>query len=225
VSLYEDLHGPAECTWVGAVHESERDYSPLGTAVVIDSDRLLTCAHVALDFPLEDRRVRTGLWVAFPKVPVGRRRVKTVEFAFDPPVKDLAVLVLADPVPSGVMAAPLHCLAPDELKTKRWWAFGFPDRDPVGNSAGGLVGEALAYGWVRLDTASTYLLQTGFSGGGMWSKDFDAVVGIVGQAHSNGDGRAITLHQANECFPEQKLSELANRRQRQEEVADASDSQ
>ena len=43
----------------------------------------------------------------------------------------------------------------------------------------------------------------------MWSPDYEAVVGIVGQAHSNGDGRAVTLHQADLCFPDHKLAVLA----------------
>jgi Trypsin-like peptidase domain len=225
VSTYEDLYGPAEPTWIAAVHESEKDYKPLGTAVVVDSYRLLTCAHVVLDSSLEEPEVRTEIWAAFPKVTLGRRRVKKVEFAYEPPVKDFAVLILDDPVPPAVMAAPLQCVAPDKLKSKRWWAFGFPGRDPIGNSAGGIVGEALVYGWVHLDTSSRYLLQIGFSGGGMWSADFRAVVGLVGQAHSNGDGRAITLHQANEYFPEQKLSELANGQRLEEGVTDASNNQ
>jgi WD40 repeat protein len=62
---------------------------------------------------------------------------------------------------------------------------------------------------VRLDTSSRYLIRPGFSGGGLWSPDYQAVVGIVGQAHSNGDGRAITLHQAAQDLPEVKLAALA----------------
>ena len=65
-----------------------------------------------------------------------------------------------------------------------WWAFGFPDGDPVGDSADGQVGASLSYGWVRLDTGSRYLIRPGFSGGGLWSHDYQAVVGIVGQAHA-----------------------------------------
>jgi hypothetical protein len=34
--------------------------------------------------------------------------------------------------------------------------------------------------------------------------------GIVGQAHANGDGRAIMLHQADLDLPELKLTVLAN---------------
>ena len=79
----------------------------------------------------------------------------------------------------------------------------------MGDSAEGRVGAALSYGWVRLDTESRYLIRPGFSGGGLWSPDYQAVVGIVGQAHANGDGRAITLHQADLDLPEVKLAGLA----------------
>lgn len=91
-----------------------------------------------------------------------------------------------------------------------WWAFGFPDRDPVGDCADGLLGASLSYGWVRLDTGSRYLIRPGFSGGGLWSDDYGAIVGIVGQAHANGDGRAITLHQADLDLPDLKLAMLAS---------------
>jgi len=97
------------------------------------------------------------------------------------PVKDLAILVLANAVPSGVDAAPLRCPRPGDLTDRRWWAFGFAGGDPVGNSTEGRVGEALGYGWVRLDAEARYLVERGFSGGGLWSPDYQAVVAVVGQ--------------------------------------------
>jgi len=39
------IHPPAD-SWVAAVHASEDDAEPIGTAVVIDASRVLTCAHV-----------------------------------------------------------------------------------------------------------------------------------------------------------------------------------
>ena len=72
-----------------------------------------------------------------------------------------------------------------------------------------LSGPRWPLGWVRLDTQSPYLARPGFSGGGLWSPDYQAVVGVVGQAHGTGDGRAITLHQADPCFPDHQLALLA----------------
>jgi WD40 repeat protein/DNA-binding SARP family transcriptional activator/DNA-binding XRE family transcriptional regulator len=200
------IHPPVD-SWAAAVHASEDDAEPIGTAVVIDASRVLTCAHVVVT---ADGAAREPLWVSFPKADRWpRRRVAAVTVAYSPPAKDLAVLVLAEPVPAGVEAAPLRSPRPTDLAGGTWWAFGFPDRDPVGGAADGVVGAALALGWVRLDTQSPHLARPGFSGGGLWSPDYQAVVGVVGQAHGNGEGRAVTLHQADLCFPDQQLAVLA----------------
>ena len=201
------LLSPPTDTWVAAVHASSRDFAPLGSAVVVDTDRVLTCAHVIAS----DGGIRNDLWVAFPKVGnCPRRRVARVITRHSPPVKDLAVLVLDEPVPAEVEAARLRFPRPADLVGGTWWAFGFPARDPVGNSADGRIGESLAYGWVRLDTSSRYLVEPGFSGGALWSNDYEAVVAVVGQAHGNGDGRAITLHQVDLDFPDLNLTALAS---------------
>jgi len=208
VSISSPAGSPAADAWVAAVHASEGDFQPLGAAVVIDGQRLLTCAHVVMS----EEAVREPLWVAFPKAgDCPRRRVASVILAGDPPVpvRDLAVLVLSEPVPAAVEPAPLRCPEGKDLVSRAWWAFGFPDRDAVGDSADGHVGASLSYGWVRLDTASRYVIRPGFSGGGLWSQEYQAVVGVVGQAHANGDGRAITLHQAGLYFPDLKLAALA----------------
>ncbi len=197
---------PLDDSWVAAIHASESDFEPLGTAVVVDMKTVLTCAHVVV---MTDGAVRESLWVAFPKVSdCPRRRVAEIKTVYSPPVKDLAALVLEEPVPEGVAAAPLRDPPPAALVKRAWWAFGFPNRDPVGNSANGEIGASLSYGWVRLDTASRYLVEHGFSGGALWSQDYQAVVGVVGQAHRNGDGRAITMFQANKDFPD--LAKLAS---------------
>jgi hypothetical protein len=195
---------------VASVHASADDFEPLGTAVVVDADRVLTCAHVVMAEGPKGK-VLEPLWVAFPKAgECPRRRVASVRVVYSRPVKDLAVLVLEEPVPAGVEPAPLRCPEGKDLVSGAWWAFGFPDRDPVGDSADGQVGASLSYGWVRLDTGSRYLIRPGFSGGGLWSADYEAVIGIVGQAHGNGDGRAITLHQADRDFPDLELRALAS---------------
>lgn len=195
---------PDDDSWVAAIHASTSDFAPLGAGVVIDDRRILTCEHVIHD---EDE-----LWIAFPMADDARRLVKRVVLPdARAPVKDLAVLILADPVPQTVTPAPLRSPRPGDLTALRWWAFGFPAGDPVGNPADGSVGAALGYGWIRLDAESRYHVDPGFSGGGLWSPDYDAVIGVVGQANDRGDGRAITLHQAVGCFPDQNLSQLSER--------------
>ncbi|WP_169984062.1 trypsin-like peptidase domain-containing protein [Microbispora sp. H10836] len=201
---------PTVDSWVAAVHQLADDYSPLGTALVIDNRRVLTAAHVVTrnGIPLEE------LWIAFPKSDEAhgqRRRVSEVTVAQPSQIADLALLALDDDIPVGVHPAPIRCPRPMDLVGKKWWAFGFPNADPWGDFAEGEVNSSLGYGWVRLDTRSQPPLARGFSGGGVWSHDYEAVVGIVGQANADGGGRAITLHQADLCFPEEKIRSLAEK--------------
>jgi hypothetical protein len=83
---------------------------------------------------------------------------------------------------------------------------GFPD-DPVAESASGTV-EELARGWILLNKESGDRLRRGFSGSGVWSAGYQAVVAVVTQA-GGGDGRALTLHQANALLPRETLADLA----------------
>jgi WD40 repeat protein/DNA-binding SARP family transcriptional activator/DNA-binding XRE family transcriptional regulator len=200
------VYPPAD-TWVAAVHASEDDVDPIAAAVLVDASRALTCADVAV---LGDGALREPLWVSFPKVDGWpRRRVASVTVAPLSSGADLAVLVLQQPAPPEVQAAPVRCPKPADLAGRAWWAFGFPGRDPVGDAAHGVVGAALALGWVRLESASDCLVRPGFSGAGLWSPDYQAVVAVVGRARDSGEARAITLHQADLCLPGHQLARLA----------------
>ncbi|MGD0246500.1 MAG: cytosine permease [Streptosporangiaceae bacterium] len=200
---------PENDSWAAIVYSSaETDAQRLGTALVIDGFRLLTCLHVA-----SDRGIMGGqVWVAFPKIvgpPQRRRWVASVE-SVDPEL-DVALLRLAEVVPPGVTSAPLRCPTPRALVDKRWWAFGFAESQR-GNGAYGIVGEGLGDGYVRIDADQSvpYRLKPGFSGGGVWSPDFEAVVGMVVSVDEHGNGEAVTLHQVDLCFPEERLRELAS---------------
>ena len=198
---------PENDSWAVVVYDSASQTADrLGTAVVIDSSRLLTCLHVIADDPTRQR-----VWVAFPKAMgyVYRGRRPAAVSKADPDL-DVAVLQLSEGLPPGVAAPPLRCPAPYALLDKRWWAFGFAG-SRRGNSAYGSVRESLGDGYVRIDAdpAATYRLRAGFSGGGVWSPEFGAVVGVVVTADEYGNGEAVTLHQIDLCFPEEKFGELA----------------
>lgn len=213
----DDLGYPKADAWIASIHATRNDFRPVGSGIVLDERRILTCFHVVEG--LEEK------WVAFPKAvddaSLIRREVSEVVlpdafgFVKDPAigyVRDLAILVLAEPVPRGVTAAPLRFPEPAELAGKRWWAFGFPSNDPLGSSSGGWLGAALGYGWTRLYRESLDPVEGGFSGGGLWCPDHKAVVAVVGQSDGErGGGRAIMLHEADQWFPDQNLSALAVR--------------
>jgi sugar lactone lactonase YvrE len=204
--------GPVSDVWTVAIHVSESDWKPVGTGVLIDGRRVLTCAHVVT----KARAGTSDFFVAFPKVetvPV-RLRVASVVLPDGPPqeLADVAVLVLESAAPEGVVPAPLRDPPTAGLVDGQWWAFGYPNSDVLGSTAHGQVDAALSYGWVRLRTDSAYVVEQGFSGAGLWSPAYQAVVGLVGQAQvadeHRGDARALTLRQISTWLPEVKLDAL-----------------
>ncbi|MGH3568316.1 MAG: trypsin-like peptidase domain-containing protein [Pseudonocardia sp.] len=194
---------PGAASWVAAIHTSRDDFEPVGTAVVIDDHRVLTSAHVVT----HRGEVRPQVWVAFPMCddPAASRRAAAVVRRAEHPMVDLAVVEFRYPIPAGVLAAPLRCPKPGDVVGLSWWAFGFAHDDPRGSAADGTVGAALGYGSVRLDAESRYHVEPGFSGGGLWCPDYGAVVGVVGEANGRGDGRAVTLHQADGYLPAERI--------------------
>ena len=147
---------------------------------------------------------------AGPEGMLTRVRVREVRRAAAPQA-DLAVLDLVSSVPPGVLPARLRRPPPEALKGLRWRGFGFPDGRWQGNDAHGKFGTALGYGWVRLDVdaESRYPVDWGFSGGGLWCPDYEAVVAMVGEANRKGDGQALTLYHADRFIPEEKIVVLA----------------
>ena len=97
----------------------------------------MTCAHVVVSST--DGAVREPLWVAFPMASeCPRRQVAEVFVEHSPPVKDLAVLVLQEPVPSGVETAPLRCPKPADLVEPSVVRHsGSLTEDPLGDYVGG----------------------------------------------------------------------------------------
>ncbi|MBM2623112.1 trypsin-like peptidase domain-containing protein [Actinoplanes sp. LDG1-06] len=199
---------PRKDPWTVSIHDGPTGERTLGSGVVIDGTRVLTCHHVVA-------KQDSAVWVAFPKAGVPRslrRRVTEVRAAAD---ADVAVLELVERVPEAVIPAPLLCPDGTDLVDEPWWAFGFPEDVPkgLGSDAWGSVGATLGYGWVRLETDSRYVVSKGFSGTGLWSPRYQAIVGLVGQARTSGERRgdalAITLSQADRELPGEKISGLA----------------
>jgi WD40 repeat protein len=211
---------PADDAWVVKVHASEDGGALLGGGVVLDDHRVLTSAHIA---GIWDKAVGTwaerdaGVWVSFPNAEAGdaerRVRVEWVALPSGERVRDVAVLHLAGPPPASVPAAPLQCLQPRALEGKRWRALGFVDA--IGQVVEGKMGPHPAHGWVQLNTDpdSRYRVTRGFSGSGLWSPDYQVVVAVIGYEHEEtGDGRAVTLYQADQWLPDEGIKALSERR-------------
>jgi len=178
------LTGPARAGWVAMVHGARDQFTPLGAGVAIDRHRVLTCAHVVR----ARHEAGAALWVAFPMSEdphASQSCVAQVRMDARPEV-DLAVLELAEELPPEVEPAELRCPRPADLRGKgnrgkQWWAFGFANRDPRGTRRTGRWvrhwGSA-GSGWTPGPGTTCC---PGFSGTGLWSPDYQAVVGIVGQ--------------------------------------------
>ena len=209
-------------SWTAAIYTTNNvgNCDLAASGVLIDERRILTCAHVVGRFDketcwVEDREVR----IAFPKSEGDPGMLLPVQHVAFPASRtqedDLAVLHFTGPLPAGVGPAPLRCPGQDEMRSRQWRALGFPS-DSIGESASGTVGAALGKGWIRLDWMSGDPLQKGFSGSGVWSAEYQAVVAVVTQSVTDGGtqagdpgGRAITLRQANVCLPGETLDGLA----------------
>jgi len=204
---------PPHDPWTVAIYRSSQQ-SPVGTGVVVDHKLVLTCTHVVS----ENGAICTDVSVGFPKAPGlswnERRQVQHCVLNGMPDQHiDLALLELASPVPGAVTPARLRCLPPEDLRGGTWWCFGFPHGAAAGSTASGEVSDALAHGQIYLEGTSKSGLTQGFSGGPLWSFEYQAVVGIVVSAGAGGaaagDGHALTLYHADLLMPEMKLSTLA----------------
>jgi WD40 repeat protein len=209
---------PDNSTWAVAVYGDEHS-GALGAGVVIGARQVLTCAHVCAGLIDEEGSPRGSMWVRFSKASApapGTPSRGVVGVQLPDGEHDLAVLLLEDAVPAGVRAARLRRPVPDDLAGLDWWAFGFPEGQRLGDEVYGMIGAAAGEGFVRLDARSSCRAETGFSGSGLWSPDYEAVVGIIGAAlardgHTGGDraggALAITLYQADRCFGMEGLAE------------------
>lgn len=202
------MHRPQADEWAVAIHLGERSSEPIGSGVVVDTNLVLTCAHVAC--PDETPR---DLWVSFPKADVGyqeRRRVRQILMNGMPDENiDLALLELVDPVPATVTPATVRCLPGKALLDRPWWAYGFLNTMPSGYSTHGRVSDDRGHGKIHLATESEAVVARGFSGAGVWSPDYQAVVGVVETCGPKGDAQAITFRYADARLPSMKLGVLA----------------
>ncbi|MEU9125740.1 serine protease [Streptomyces sp. NPDC048506] len=191
-----------------------------GTGVLITPDAVLTCAHVVrcLD---PDR-----LEVAFPyaaSTPVPQSDtvgVASVQYGaakvpgVPDDIIDCAVLKLR---PSGTLPtpAPLRMVAPEQLVGEECCVFGYPSGESqmLGALARGRVSNRLPYGWIGLELPDGNVLREGFSGGGLWSVKYGAVVGLVAQADSTErTGRALALPLVHSVLPEARIADLCETR-------------
>jgi hypothetical protein len=97
--------GPRHDPWTAAIYAAADPHMPIGSGVVVDENRILTCRQVV--DKLSDSPAQ--LSVSFPKVGLAktmRHQVRRVRNGRDD--ADVAILELSEPAPPEAMPAPLR---------------------------------------------------------------------------------------------------------------------
>ncbi|MFE6776449.1 trypsin-like peptidase domain-containing protein [Streptomyces sp. NPDC057702] len=174
--------------------------TPVGAGVLIAEDLVLTCAHVVnsalgrdrfdqssppraarltLTFPLVDHahpvsaRVEPASWRAPRAEAVGLAPVLPGRLAY---YGDLAVLRLEGGAPAGAEPAPFQ-LHDCEREVVALWASGHP------LTATRARPRVVAASWLALDVVGGAGVTEGYSGGPLWDRARQAVVGLVVAVH------------------------------------------
>ncbi|MEU7592131.1 trypsin-like peptidase domain-containing protein [Streptomyces sp. NPDC039022] len=202
----------------------------VGAGVLLADDLVLTCAHVVNSALGRDRYDQTlpgpdqGVRVRLPHVAPDRDLTARVEPALWSPPRataggsrpvppgahlhhgDLAVLRLPGPAPAGAEPAPFlpHAYGNEVIAL---WASGHPL--PTVRA----VPRVSAPPWVALDVVGGTEVREGFSGGPLWDRDRQAVVGlVVADLRAPADTRqpqaAATLYAISVPAIEAELPEL-----------------
>ena len=203
---------PSNASWAVAIHATPEDDRPLGSGVLIGRRRVLTSAHVVKDRN-HDNNPRHSLWVAFPMSRSNsyeRLAVESIKMSGERSQSDVAIITLSEDAPAEADAAAIRTVNPQDLVDLKWWAFGFPGNSVFGATTQGLIQSNLAYGWIRLTTLPGNPIEQGYSGAGVWSSEYQAVVALIGQADPvNGTGLAVGIQQISSDLPTEDLESLA----------------
>ncbi len=160
----------------------------LGTGVLLDPRRVLTCSHVIGELDrveLHDGQSAERLTGA----EVARRGKPDA-------ADDLALLELDAPLPGrgAIRFAQWE-------RGDRFGTVGFPKwgKDHV---RGRVLGESAHRGWLQVDVDGSRKLEPGFSGGAVWVPAKHAAVGLITQGDGDGAALAVPSRQIRDFWPE-----------------------
>lgn len=176
---------------------SEDKQHVLGSGFLLSQTEILTCAHVvAYALDLQDsvgQEISTrSIIVDFKVAPQDWRSAFIVDW--QPQInKDLAVLRLSLPCPSGAAPATLKPLT--EMWGHTFRSFGFPRNHDYGIWADGRILGGDNRGFVQLEGVTTtgHRIEQGFSGTPVWDIQFAAVVGMVVETDVQGSTKTAFM--------------------------------
>jgi len=168
----------------------------VGAGVLIDKNRLITCAHViasALSMhEIPDEKPEGLITIDFPLVaPKSMCQAKIISWQKpnDDDSGDVAVLELVTPPPpSGTLSA--NFKSSSDLWDHKFRVLGFPDE--TGVYAHGRICARLPSGWVQIE-ASEHPIEPGFSGSPVWDEELGGIVGIVVATKRRADAKVAYM--------------------------------
>lgn len=151
----------------------------IGAGCLVSSDTVLSCHHV-IEEALGWTTPKVGDHVDAVLVGVAGRpkvRLRVTKLGSDDIQNDLALLEI-EGAPS-LAVAPVQFCTPLRHGGKSFSVLGFPNNDPQGRNARGVLHAGNANDMVQMDCDSPLLVQGGFSGAPVWSAELNGFVGIV----------------------------------------------
>jgi vWA-MoxR associated protein C-terminal domain/vWA-MoxR associated protein middle region (VMAP-M) 8/Trypsin-like peptidase domain len=169
--------------------------APCGSAFLVTSNVLLTCAHVVAGLP--------EVLVTFPGIQNGSRlpaRVIDLHCWDESSGRgDVALVELGGPAPvEPCVLSGLDVLRPRSGRTSfELRALGFPrhhDRDGIHVTLRGSDDRELSEEWLQVDVEEAHLrrLGRGFSGAAAWIAESGQVAGMITSAELDGEGGGFT---------------------------------
>jgi energy-coupling factor transporter ATP-binding protein EcfA2 len=159
----------------------------IGAGFLVSQKYILTCAHVVADALGLSRTTAqmpdAEITLDFPLVAATQRLQAKVVFwlPVNPSmaVEDIAGLELKDSPPDEALLAPL--ITSDDWAGHRFQVFGFPEGQPNGVWATGVLRGRTAKDWVQLEDEKQpgYKLEPGFSGAPIWDSELQGIAGIA----------------------------------------------
>jgi hypothetical protein len=162
---------------VVAVHRDDGEI--VGAGCLVDHQVILTCRHV-VEAALQPAEASTGATVLVSLVGVTERpTVKTVISKVGDGKVENDLTLLRIEGESRLVVPQVEFASPLRHGGKHYSVLGFPNGDPQGRNAGGVLHAADAAGLVQMDRGGALSVLGGFSGAPVWSSDLGAFVGLV----------------------------------------------
>ena len=167
-----------------------------GTGFLIDSDTIVTCAHVISRKKAKPEEVIAFAFQVIPGQPQGKAYVThwwpdSGDVPKAGELEDIAVLTIHQGQTTAANALGFYPLTEQDMLNRKVQVFGFAQEQ--GEHANAYLKGYTGHGWVQMNAAEhSSFITHGFSGAPVWDNDNQAVVGMMVYRGSDRDGQPLT---------------------------------